>query len=138
MSDRRARVVDVLQRLREQEAVESVGRDGVRGGEVGDDRRVTVRRDNVEDVLLSDVDAEALRVLRVLDLEHAAPNRRAVLVQEALDEIAVDRRSAIEAKAVAERRGPAKGPQPRRTSHAANPLASRHSTKPMASPPLGR
>ena len=39
MRDRDARLVDVLERLREDEAIEPRVGDDVRGGEIGDDRR---------------------------------------------------------------------------------------------------
>lgn len=94
---------DELESLGEDEAVEPVRRHGIRGGEVGDDRRQRIRGIDVEHVLVCDGAAEPVRVVGVLDLEHMAGDVRAVGGEERLYVRAVDRRASLESPADAER-----------------------------------
>jgi hypothetical protein len=67
-----AHVVDELQRLREDEAVERLIGNLVGDGEIGEDRRVRICRINVEDVFLAQVTLEPIGVRAVHDFEQAA------------------------------------------------------------------
>ena len=98
----RSEVVDVLQRLRENEAVERGIRDRVCGGQVRDERGERVAGVDVEDVRPRHALSEALTVATVLHFEHAPLDMLAILRQEALDVIPVDGRAAVVAEVVAE------------------------------------
>ena len=103
--ERGANVVDELERLRDDRAVERVARD-LRGvGEVADDRRFRVAFRRHEDVALLDPVTEPVRVVGRGDLEDAcrgcpphAPPRKRVHVD------AVDRRAPLEAPVRVDRR----------------------------------
>ncbi len=95
--ERGADVVDELQRLGDDRAVEGVGRDVRRVREVADDRRLRVPLLRHQDVDLLDAGSVASRVVRSRDLEDVAANVRLVSSDEALDVDAVDRRAALEA-----------------------------------------
>ncbi len=103
LHDRRAYVVDELQRLGEHETVERPIGDAVADGEIGDHGRVRIARVDVEHVGLRDGAAEAARVRVALHLEGAAADVAGVLGEEALDVVAVDRRAPVEAPLRAER-----------------------------------
>src|SRR5262245_48144617 len=70
-SQRCLQVVDQLQRLREDDAVEHVGRDVIGVRQIGDDRRVRVIRVHMEDVIGGNLcAAESLGIDVLADLEH--------------------------------------------------------------------
>ena len=86
-----ADVVDELQRLGHDRAVERVVRDVRRVREVADDGRLGVALRRHEDVHPLDAAAEAARVVGRGDLEHPAADVLRVPADEALDVDAVDR-----------------------------------------------
>jgi hypothetical protein len=103
---RRADVVEELERLRHDHAVEGIRRDVRRVGEIADEGRARIRIVDVEDVSLRHAAfAEDARVIVVFDLEHVSADIVRVRAQELLDVIAIDRPAAIEAVLRAERRG---------------------------------
>jgi hypothetical protein len=126
MSDGCLQVVDVLERLREDEAVEAARRHGVGGSEIADDRRVRVATINVEDVAPVDGGSETYGVVAVHHFEDTAANRGALGGEELLDVVAVDRYAAVASVVVAEGFGPADRPEPGRVPH---PLQSFPPTK---------
>jgi hypothetical protein len=98
-------VVDVLQRLREDEAVEAAARQGIGGGEIGDDSCVRVARFDVEDIAAVDGDSETDGVIAVQHFEDAAADRLSLGGEKLLDVVAVDRRAAVVSVVVAQRFG---------------------------------
>ena len=109
--ERRALVLEQVERLDQQDAVVGLRRQRARNAQVGDDRRVRVGGVQVHDVAGADAAGpEPARVARVTDLEYVAADRSGGLVQEALDVEAVDRPAAVEAVARAERPRAAQGP----------------------------
>jgi hypothetical protein len=119
-------VVDVLERLREDEAVEAARRHRIGGGEIADDGRVRVTRIDVEDVAAVDGGSETYGVVAVHHLEDTAANRGALGGEELLDVVTVDRRAAVAPVVVAEGFGPANRAEPSRVPH---PLQSFSPTK---------
>ena len=106
--DRCARIVDVLQRLRDDDAVEALIGERAAHAEVRDDRRLRVRRVDVDDVALGDGRAaETERVRVIAHLEHPPLHCCGVTREEGLDVETVDRQPAVEAPVVAERTLPA-------------------------------
>src|SRR5262245_60797222 len=105
-------IVDQLERLCEDEAIEHVGRHGVCGAEIGDDRRLRIRGSDVEYIPMLNADAESFRIRAVSDLQDATTDIVPVLLQELLNVVAVDRRAAVESPRVAERGRPSKSTQP--------------------------
>ena len=105
--ERRPDVVDELQRLRHDRAVERVARDLGGVGEVADDRRLRVALLRHEDVDARDVGAVARRVVGRRDLEDAPADVGGVLADESLDEDPVDRRSPLVPPVRVDRRRPA-------------------------------
>ena len=83
--DSRWRVIDELQRLRENDAVETVPRQRLGGLKIADDRRVgIVRRNHVENVAsCHTLAAKAPRIAQFLDLKNASSNIAAMLVEDA-------------------------------------------------------
>jgi hypothetical protein len=100
---RRAHVVDELQRLGEDEAVERPLGDARTDREVGHDRRLGVGRVEVEHVRLGHRGAEAPGVLGALHLQRTAANVGRVCREKSLDVVAVDRRTPVEPPLGAER-----------------------------------
>ena len=89
MSDGCLQVVNVLERLREDEAVEAARRHVIGGSEIADDRRLQVARINVEDVAAVDGGSETHGVVAVHHFEDTAANRGALGGEEPLDVVAV-------------------------------------------------
>src|SRR5438093_10346115 len=114
MSDRSLQVIDVLKRLREDEAVEAARRHGIGGGEIADDCRVRVARIDVEDVAALNGGSETFGVVAVHHFEDTAANRGTLGGEELLDVVTVDRRAAVASVMVAEGFGPADRPEPGR------------------------
>ena len=102
--ERGADVVDELERLRDDRAVERVARDLRRVGEVADDRRLRVSLGRHQDVRPLDAVSEARRVVGRRDLEDAAADVGRMGADERLDVDAVDRRAALEAPVRVDRR----------------------------------
>jgi hypothetical protein len=124
--DGRLQVVDVLEGLREDEAVEAACRHGIGGGEIADDGRVRVTRIDVEDVAAVNGGSETHGVVAVHHFEDTATNRGALGGEELLDEVAIDRRAAVASVVVAEGFCAADRPEPGRVSY---PLQSFPPTK---------
>ena len=104
----RADVVDELECLRDDRAVERLVRDLGGVGEVADDRRVRVALLRHEDVDACDVGAVARRVVGCRDLEDATADVAGALADEPLDEDAVDRRPSLVPPVRVDRRGATK------------------------------
>ena len=119
-------VVDVLERLREDEAVEAARRQRIAGGEIADDGRVGVARIDVEDVAAVNGGSETHRVVGVHHFEDTATNRGTLGGEELLDVVTIDRRAAVASVVVAEGFCAADRPEPGRVSH---PLQSFPPTK---------
>jgi predicted glycoside hydrolase/deacetylase ChbG (UPF0249 family) len=117
----RPKIEDVLECLRQDEAVEELARNVIGGGEVGDESRRLVRRVEIEHVAPLDGDTEALRVVRVQHLEYPSADGVPLGLEERLYVVAVDRRSALAAPMVAERRRPANRAKPGGMSKALPP-----------------
>jgi Glycosyl transferase family 2 len=117
MPDGSLQVVDVLQCLREDEAVEAARWHGIGSDEVADDRCVRIARIDVEDVAALDGGAESSGVVPVQHLEDTAANRPTLGGEELLDVVTVDRSAAVASVVVAERFGPADRPEPGRVPH---------------------
>jgi hypothetical protein len=113
---RRLEVVDVLERLGEDEAVEGVARNVVGRREIGDDRRRGIRGVDVQHVAALDADAEALGVPVVQHLEHPTADRTPLRGEKPVDVVAVDRSATIAAPVVAERRRSANRSEPGRAT----------------------
>ena len=108
LGDSSADVVDHLQRLRADDAVETVRGNSVGAREVGDDRRVRIGRHNVEDIAACHaIPAKRPRIPRVAELEHTSTDIGRMSGKKALDVVPVDRRSAIESETPAHRFKPA-------------------------------
>src|SRR5207244_8858457 len=102
--DGRLQVVDVLERLGEDEAVEAARWHGIGGGEIAGDRRVRIAGIDVEHVAAVDGGPVALRVVAVQHFDDPTANRGAFRGEELLDVVAVDWRAAITSVVVAEGR----------------------------------
>src|SRR5262249_51334495 len=84
-------VVDQLQCLREDDAVERAGRDVTGVRQIGDDRRVRVIWINMEDVVGHDLFAtESLRIDILADLEHMPSHVLRLVVEKVFDVVAID------------------------------------------------
>ena len=94
---RTADVIDELERLRDDGAVERVVRDMGCVAEVADDRRLWIAILRHEDVHAQDVAAEPVRVVGRGDLENSSADVVGVATDETLDIDPVDRRAALEA-----------------------------------------
>ena len=108
-------VIDELQCLREDKAVEFVVRDRVCCGKVSMDRRLGVGPVDVQHIAVFDRDSETARVAPVPDLQHPAADSAAMLGYETLDEIPVDGRTSIGAPSVAQGLRPTKCSKQSRT-----------------------
>jgi Glycosyl transferase family 2 len=117
----RLQVVDVLERLGEDEAVEELAGYRVGCGKICDDRGGFVRGIDIEDVSVFDGDTEAIGVIGVHDLEHAAPNRVPFFSKEPFDVVPVHWRSALAPPVVAQRRRPANRSEPRGSAEPLQP-----------------
>jgi hypothetical protein len=121
--DGRLQVIDVLQRLREDEAVEAASRHGIGGGKIADDGRLRVAWIDVEDVAAVDGGSETYGVIAVHHFEDTAANCGRLCGKELLDVVTVDRRAAVASVVFAEGCGPADRPEPRRVTHALQSFA---------------
>ena len=120
-------VVNQLQRLREDDAIEGAFGKNRRVGEVPHNRRTRIAGAHVQDVGTCDARrAEAARVFVTADFEDASNDFRCVALQEPLDVVPVDRRPSIEAIITTDRYGAAEvaEPNPANAWHLAKP--SRH------------
>ena len=124
--DRWLQVIDVLERLREDEAVEAARRHGIAGGEITDDRRVRIAGIDVEDVAALESGPETYGVVAVHHFEDTAANRGTLGGKEMLDVVTVDWCAAVAPVMVAEGCGSADRPEPGRMPH---PLESFPPTK---------
>src|SRR5438477_415881 len=118
-----AHVIDVLQRLREDEAVERRIGNVLCGSQIADDGGERVTRIDVEDVSLGDSAAKSVGVAGVADLEDASANEMALLAQEPLDVEAVDRCPAVVTEICADWGGRAKRCEPHRAGAATDAIA---------------
>jgi hypothetical protein len=114
MPDGRRHVFDEVERLREDEAVERLGRHGAGVLKIRDDGRFPILRIDVEHVAVQDVRSEPSGVVAIPHLEDAAMDARSLLVEELLDEVAIDRLAAVSAEDVAQGLGSPDGSEPRR------------------------
>src|SRR5262245_2975349 len=90
-SKRCTHVVDQLQRLREDDAVEHTGRDVIGVRQVGNDRRVRVIRVDMEDVVGSDLfTAESFGIDVLADLEYMPSHVLRPSVEKVLDVVTID------------------------------------------------
>ena len=114
-----ADVVDHLQRLRADDAVETVRSNFVGVREVGHDRHVRIRGHEIEDVAAGHaLAAERPRIPRVAELEHPSVDVVGMGGKEPLDVVAVDGRSALEPEVRAHRLEPAEAAEANPTSGA--------------------
>ena len=130
--ERRTDVVDELQGLRHDRAVERVARDLRRVGEVADDRRLRVALLRHEDVDARDVCAVARRVVGRRDLEDAPPDVGGALADEPIHEDAVDRRSPLVAPVRIDRRRPAQRAEVERPAAPPVDVGSPHGAQPAS------
>ena len=94
-----------MQRLREDDAIESARREGIRLAEIGKDGRQWIGRVNVEHVAAGDAAAaKPLRILGVEYLQTRAAYVRGVLREELFDVHTIDGCSAIVSPGATERR----------------------------------
>jgi peptidoglycan/xylan/chitin deacetylase (PgdA/CDA1 family) len=115
-SDRCVDVVDELERLRTDEAVEGIGRNTAGRGEVGDDGCSRIRLVDVDHIGAGDAGTKLLCVTGILYFEDTPADVGAVVVEEALDVVAVDRRAAVGAPVITQRRGAPQHAEPRPAS----------------------
>jgi hypothetical protein len=92
-----------LQRLRENEAVESAVRKPVSDREIRNDRCLRVARVDIEDIGPLDSSTKSPAVARVLYFENPAHDVRSVPCQEAFDVVAVNRSAAVISEVCAQR-----------------------------------
>ena len=130
--ERGADVVDELERLGHDRAVERVVRDVRRVCEVADDRRLGVALRRHQDVAALDSASEPRRVVRRRDLEHAAADVHGVRADELLDVDAVDRRAALEAPVRVYRRHAAQVSERGRASTAPRDVPGAYGAEPHA------
>jgi hypothetical protein len=123
LANRRIDSIDVLQRLREDKAVERVRRYFIGLRQVADEGRTRVAGVEIENVTAVYSIAKSLRVDRLLHLEDPASDVRPVLRQKALDVVTVYGSAAIIAEVVAQRPGAAKRPEDCGTDVAPETLA---------------
>src|SRR5262249_46905758 len=101
-------VVNVVESLSQDDAIELVRADMPGAGEIGNNRRAGVVRMDVEDVAaVYAVAAELASVSVVADLEHVAMDAVGIGGKESLDVIAIDRETSVAAKLPADRHHPA-------------------------------
>ena len=120
-------VVNQLQRLREDDAIEGAFGKNRRVGEVSHNRRARIAGAHVQDVDTCDARrAEAAGVFVTADFEDPPNDFRCVALQEPLDVIPVDRRPSVEPIITADRYGAVEvaEPDPANAGHLAKP--SRH------------
>jgi hypothetical protein len=115
-------VVDVLERLREDEAVEAARGHRIGGGEITDDCRVRVARIDVEDVATVNCGSETHGVLAVHHFEDATANCGTLGSEELLDVVAVYGGAAVTPVVVAEGFGPADCAEPGRVPRPLQPF----------------
>src|SRR5688500_11135656 len=125
MLNRRSHVVDVLEGLRQDDAIEAARRKRVRIGEIGDEAGLGVLWIDVEDIGFLDAMTKPARVIRIQHLEDPTANGRSFVFEKAFDVIAVDRSAAITAPIVTERRRSTERAEPRRTSYPQKPFPQR-------------
>ena len=119
MNDGGTHVVDELKRLGQHEAIKLVRRDPICRGQITDDRRAPVCSVDVEHITPVDVRAESISVDAIFDFERTAADVPPVLLEEAFDVIAINRRAAVIAMTFAQGRGSADRPEPCRTHETA-------------------
>ena len=137
LAHRGRNLVDELQRLCEDEAIEPFGLEVGSIREIGHDGGVRVRAVEVEDVDARHPRAEAPKVAVAADLEACPADVPPVLIEERLDVIAVDRQPAVEAPVPTDRGRAPETPKPDWTAQPASAelhraTISRRSTRRVA------
>ena len=103
MTHRRLKIINILQGLRQNEAVVGIGRNMIGDRQIGDDRRILVLWIDIENVLRPNVASVFPRVDAILDFEDVAGNVAGMGGEEIVDIISIDGCAPIGPVDIAER-----------------------------------
>jgi len=102
VSDRGSNVVDQLERLCDEEAVEEIGGYLISGAEIGKDRDSRIGRVDVHDITALDGRTVAVSISTLFDLQDATADVTSMLEEKSLDVITVDWSAAVEPPVIAD------------------------------------